>query len=136
MTLVREFRSQPSPPPQPQRREWRSPIPTVAAALSAFAIGGIAVFGWDYLPAPGQWTSPLKLFVSANTINFPGDRMGRAATAPFLKICISNEPFGIKHQADLAPGTLLQLQVLPAGAPPDSSPQTVAVVRGQIKFKQ
>jgi hypothetical protein len=35
-----------------------------------------------------------------------------------------------------APGTLLQLQVLPAGAPPDSSPQTVAVVRGQIKFKQ
>jgi len=35
-----------------------------------------------------------------------------------------------------APGTLLQLQVLPADAPPDSSPRTVAVVRGQIKFKQ
>ena len=35
-----------------------------------------------------------------------------------------------------APGTLLQLQVLPADAPPNSSPQTVAVVRGQIKFKQ
>ena len=34
------------------------------------------------------------------------------------------------------PGTLLQLQVLPADAPPDSSPRTVAVVRGQIKFKQ
>jgi hypothetical protein len=35
-----------------------------------------------------------------------------------------------------APGTLLQLQVLSADAPPDSSPRTVAVVRGQIKFKQ
>jgi hypothetical protein len=35
-----------------------------------------------------------------------------------------------------APGTLLQLQVLPADAPPDSSPRTVAVLRGQIKFKQ
>ena len=35
-----------------------------------------------------------------------------------------------------APGTLLQLQVLSADAPPDSPPRTVAVVRGQIKFKQ
>jgi hypothetical protein len=34
------------------------------------------------------------------------------------------------------PGSVLQLQVLPADAPPDSSPRTVAVVRGQIKFKQ
>jgi hypothetical protein len=108
MTLVREFRSQPPPLPQPRRREWRGLIATVAAALGAFAIGGLAVFGWNDLPAPGQWTSPLKLFVSANTINFPGERMGRAATAPFLKISISNELFGIRHQADLAPGTLLQ----------------------------
>ena len=35
-----------------------------------------------------------------------------------------------------APGTLLQLQVLPADAPPDASARTVAIVRGQIKFKQ
>ena len=35
-----------------------------------------------------------------------------------------------------APGTLLQLQVLPADSPPDASPRTVAIVRGQIKFKQ
>jgi hypothetical protein len=34
------------------------------------------------------------------------------------------------------PGTLLQLQVLPAGAPPGSLPRTVSVVRGQIKLKQ
>ncbi|MCX6927424.1 MAG: PDZ domain-containing protein [Verrucomicrobia bacterium] len=35
-----------------------------------------------------------------------------------------------------APGSLLQLQVLPSDAPPDAAPRTVAVVRGQIKFKQ
>jgi hypothetical protein len=34
------------------------------------------------------------------------------------------------------PGTLLQLQVLSADAPPDSPPRTVSIVRDQIKFKQ
>ena len=34
-----------------------------------------------------------------------------------------------------APGTLLQLQVLPADAPAGATPKTVAIVRGQIKFK-
>jgi hypothetical protein len=35
-----------------------------------------------------------------------------------------------------APGTLLQLQVLPADAPPESLPRTVSIVRDQIKFKR
>jgi hypothetical protein len=35
-----------------------------------------------------------------------------------------------------APGTLLQLQVLSADAPPDAAPRTVAIFRGQIKFKR
>ena len=35
-----------------------------------------------------------------------------------------------------APGTLLQLQVLSADAPPNSQPQTVPIVRDQIKFKR
>ena len=34
-----------------------------------------------------------------------------------------------------APGTLLQLQVVPADAPPNSLPRTVAITRDQIKFK-
>jgi S1-C subfamily serine protease len=34
------------------------------------------------------------------------------------------------------PGTLLELQVLPADAPPDSLPRMVSIVRDQIKFKQ
>ncbi len=35
-----------------------------------------------------------------------------------------------------APGTLLQLQVLSADAPPNSLPRTVPIIRDQIKFKQ
>ncbi|PWU14334.1 MAG: hypothetical protein C5B50_17290 [Verrucomicrobia bacterium] len=35
-----------------------------------------------------------------------------------------------------APGTTLQLQVLPADAPPDSAPRLVSVVRDQLKFKR
>jgi hypothetical protein len=35
-----------------------------------------------------------------------------------------------------APGTTLQLQLLAADAPPDSTPRTVSIVRDQIKFKR
>ena len=35
-----------------------------------------------------------------------------------------------------APGTLLQLQVLSADAPPNSPPRTVPIIRDQIRFKQ
>jgi hypothetical protein len=34
------------------------------------------------------------------------------------------------------PGTVLQLQVLPAGAPPDSAPRTISIIRDQVKFKR
>jgi carboxyl-terminal processing protease len=34
------------------------------------------------------------------------------------------------------PGSLLQLQVLSADAPPDATPRAVAIFRGQIKFKR
>jgi hypothetical protein len=33
------------------------------------------------------------------------------------------------------PGTTLQMQILPANAPPDSPPQTISIIRDQIKFK-
>ena len=35
-----------------------------------------------------------------------------------------------------APGTQLQLQLLPADAPPNSPPRTVSVIREQLKFKR
>ena len=35
-----------------------------------------------------------------------------------------------------APNTLVQLQVLPAGAAPNSTPRTISIMRDQIKFKK
>jgi hypothetical protein len=35
-----------------------------------------------------------------------------------------------------APNTLVQLQILPAGAAPNSTPRTVSIMRDQIKFKK
>ncbi len=35
-----------------------------------------------------------------------------------------------------APGSVVQLQILPADAPPDSQPRTVSITRDQIKFKR
>ncbi len=35
-----------------------------------------------------------------------------------------------------APNTLVQLQVLPADAPPNSAPRTVSITRDQLKFKR
>jgi len=34
------------------------------------------------------------------------------------------------------PGTMVQLQILPADAPPGSLPRTVAIIRDQVKYKQ
>lgn len=55
------------------------------------------------------------------------------------------DPFVDTHNLSLAdvvqmirgaPGTLVQLQVLPADAAPDSPPKTVAIWRDQLKFKR
>jgi len=35
-----------------------------------------------------------------------------------------------------APNTMVQLQVLPADAPPNAAPRTVSITRDQLKFKR
>jgi hypothetical protein len=91
-------------PAQPSGRQ--SLLPTAAATLCAFAIGALAVLGWNYLPASEIWPSLLKLFESSRTLTYP-ERLGRVATAPILKICISPALFNIRHEIDLEPGILL-----------------------------
>jgi hypothetical protein len=67
----------------------------------------------------------------------PGDRI--------VGIAQGNSPFINAQDMDLtkvveqirgAPGTLLQLQVLPPNAPPNSPPRTITIIRDQIKFKR
>lgn len=135
MTFGRRFQTQ---PPAQSSERW-SFVSTGAAALCAFAIGGLAVFGWHYLPMPQPWPSPLKLFASSSGLSFPGERMGRAATAPFLKICINKELFGIRHEVDLLPGTLLEFlegvsqpRLAKFGAPPEHAVLELAAKWGVV----
>jgi len=67
----------------------------------------------------------------------PGDRIVAIAQGdnPFLNA----QDLKLAHLVAMirgAPGTVLQLQVLPAGAPPNSAPRTITIVRDQIKFKR
>ena len=67
----------------------------------------------------------------------PGDRI--LALAQGNNVFVDARGLALKDLVDAirgAPGTLLQLQVLPADAPPDSPPRTLSIVRGQIKFKR
>lgn len=66
----------------------------------------------------------------------PGDRIVAVAQGNNVFVDTSGLPMQEVVQAIRGtPGTLLQLRVLPADAPPGANPRTVAVVRGQIKFK-
>ncbi len=67
----------------------------------------------------------------------PGDRI--LALAQGDNSFVDARGLGLKDLVEAirgAPGTLLQLQVLPADAPLDSPPRTLSIVRGQIKFKR
>ena len=67
----------------------------------------------------------------------PGDRILAVAQGDSAFVDARGVALGDLTQAIRgAPGSLLQLQVLPADAPPGSLPRTVSIVRGQIKFKQ
>lgn len=67
----------------------------------------------------------------------PGDRI--LAVAQGNHVFVDAHDMALKDLVEAIrgePGTLLELQVLPADAPPDSLPRMVSIVRDQIKFKQ
>ena len=67
----------------------------------------------------------------------PGDRI--LAVAQGNHVFVDAHGMALKDLVEAIrgePGTLLQLQVLPADAPPDSLPRMVSIVRDQVKFKQ
>jgi hypothetical protein len=67
----------------------------------------------------------------------PGDRIVALAQGNNQFMDAQGVPLAeIVQMVRGAPGTLLQLQVLPADAPPNSMPRTVSIIRDQIKFKR
>ena len=67
----------------------------------------------------------------------PGDRILAVAQGDNAFVDARNLSLGELVQAIRgAPSTPVQLQILPADAPPDSPPATVTLLRAQIKFKR
>ncbi len=89
--------------------ERRSVLPTLAGAAAAFAVGAAVILAWNNLPSPTQWASLLPgLSDSKSRPSFSDDRIGRATTAPFLKICLTKDMLGIDRDAEINSGLLLQ----------------------------
>jgi hypothetical protein len=110
--------------------------PALAAIRSTAPVGiGAALSVQDGYPVINQVIPGTPAELSGQL--HPGDRI--------LGLAQGNNPFVDARSLSLqdiaqmvrgAPGTLLQLQVLSADAPPNSQPQTVPIVRDQIKFKR
>ncbi len=67
----------------------------------------------------------------------PGDRIVALAQGDNAFVDAGNLPLEeVVKMIRGAPGTTLQLQVLPADATPNSPPRTISIVRDQIKFKR
>jgi len=66
----------------------------------------------------------------------PGDRIVALAQGDNAFVDVHSLPLlDVVNLIRGAPGTTLQLQVLPADAPPGSMPRTIPIVRDQIRFK-
>src|SRR5262249_32986705 len=67
----------------------------------------------------------------------PGDRIVGLAQGDNSFLDAHSVPLDkIVEMVRGAPNTILQLQVVPADAPPNSAPLTVAILRDQVKFKR
>jgi hypothetical protein len=85
-------------------RQARNPLPIAVAVLGLVALVGFAMFGQDYLPS--SMPSLSKLFERPGSLSHP-ERLGRAATAPLLKICLTPLMLNIRHEQEFQPGVLL-----------------------------
>lgn len=109
MSDIREFRTRRPPPPSVERS---SLVPTIAAAVAAFLLSAFTVLYWDRIATPSQWFPSLTGSLSAARAPSPaGDRMGRSATAPLLKLCVTKALFGVQHDQDVEPAFLFDILI-------------------------
>jgi hypothetical protein len=75
---------------QPEKGTGRATILTV---LGAFAVGGLLVLGWQFVPA-ATTSTPVRSISTARDaeVKIPasGDRLGRASRAPLLRACMTS----------------------------------------------
>jgi hypothetical protein len=89
-----------------ERRQWEepkasNPVPIILATMAAFAIGGVAAFGYLKMPTLGAVaTKPAQSSPGSapeqpkSEVSFAGVRLGRAETAPLLKSCVPMHKLG------------------------------------------
>lgn len=95
--------------PQPTARR-ESLLPTIAGAVAAFAVSACVVLYWGQISSPGRWLPSLWGAPSASIAPAPsGERLGRAATAPLLKACVTKSLFGIDDDQEIEPAHLLDV---------------------------
>jgi hypothetical protein len=93
-----------------QSTDHSSLLSTIVIAVIAFSFSASVVLFWDKIPGPQHLMS---LLTSAEpddkTPSFSGDRVGRAETAPLLKVCLTADLLGMDPDKDIAPGVLLEI---------------------------
>lgn len=95
--------------PQPAAKR-ESLLPTIAGAVAAFAVSACVVLYWGQISSPGRWMPSLWGTPSASIAPAPsGERIGRAATAPLLKLCVTRSMFGLDDDQDIEPTHLLDV---------------------------
>ena len=94
MTLVRDMRARQM---VPQRAERSGLFGTIAFAIVAFAAGAGAIAVWKWMPLrnppPGASVNSPVAATSDIAPTFPGNRLGRAGTAPLLRTCVKGDTF-------------------------------------------
>jgi hypothetical protein len=64
---------------------------TILAVLGAFAVGALAVFGWQFVPSAGPSIPERSISAARDAeVKIPatGDRLGQPANAPLLRTCM------------------------------------------------
>lgn len=106
MSDIREFRARLAQ----QRTERASLLPTIVIAVFAFMASAGAVLYWDRIAIPQQWLSLLiGSPVASAGPSFGGNRMGRAETAPLLKVCVTKDLLGIDPDQEIEAGTIFEI---------------------------
>jgi hypothetical protein len=76
-------------------------------ATAALIIAAVIGTAWT-LSAPGGWNSLRAMIgLSHNGLDFSGLRIGRSATAPVLKLCLTKDILNVDESIDITPDMML-----------------------------